>query len=89
MHKETEAQNIIFQHYAYTLEKQLRFKEVYYGYRNAVEQWKELQRESSFPVALNNYFTWVKTPPRLILPNRKTFTLLLNGVLVDNGTLKT
>lgn len=59
VHKETEAQNLIFQHYAYTLEKQLLFKEVYYGYRNALELWEELQRESNFPVGLNSYFTWV------------------------------
>ena len=60
MHEETKAQNLIFHHYAYVLEEQLRFKEVYYGYRNAVEQWKALQRESNFPVALKNYFAWVK-----------------------------
>jgi predicted O-linked N-acetylglucosamine transferase (SPINDLY family)/ADP-heptose:LPS heptosyltransferase len=59
-HNETEAQNLVFQHYAYVTEGQLRFKELYYGYGDAVEKWKRLQTEKQFPVFLRDYFPWVK-----------------------------
>jgi len=49
----------IFDHYAYVTESQLKFKENYYGYQNAVEQWKALQQVKDFPVNLKDYFSWV------------------------------
>ncbi len=59
-HHETEANGMVFQHYAYATEKQLRFKEIYYGYKNGVERWQTLQKQSNFPVFLRDYFPWVK-----------------------------
>ncbi|MHC4555826.1 MAG: glycosyltransferase [Planctomycetota bacterium] len=59
-HDETSAKKLIFQHYAYATEKQLAFKEIYYGYKNAVEQWQHLQQHRDFPVFLKEYFGWVK-----------------------------
>ncbi len=59
-HKETEPLDLVFQHYAYALEAQVRFKEVYYGYSKGVEGWKRLQAETKFPVRLSEYFQWVK-----------------------------
>jgi len=59
-HHETMAKKLVFQHYAYATEKQLVFKEIYYGYKNAVEQWRHLQRHKDFPVFLRDYFAWVK-----------------------------
>lgn len=58
-HKETEARQLVFQHYAYTTEKQVRFKELYYGYNNAVNQWKSLQQAQKFPILIKNYLAWV------------------------------
>ncbi|MHC1698303.1 MAG: glycosyltransferase [Geobacteraceae bacterium] len=58
-HGKTESAGLIFQHFAYATEAQLRFKEVYYGYHNAVKQWHELQRVISLPVLLRNHFQWV------------------------------
>jgi len=58
-HAETEKRNLVFQHYAYVIEKQLRFKEIYYGYSDAVKQWKKLQAQTRFPVWLRDYFEWV------------------------------
>ncbi|MEA3211416.1 MAG: hypothetical protein QOE70_4473 [Chthoniobacter sp.] len=58
-HAETEAAGLVFHHYAYATESQLQFKEVYYGYRNAVESWKRLQANDDFPCALKDYFPWV------------------------------
>ncbi|KJH71512.1 FkbM family methyltransferase [Aliterella atlantica] len=59
-HEETEKQGLIFQHFAYVTPEQLRFKEQYYGYKNAVNQWNQLQEQSHFPVLLREYFSWVQ-----------------------------
>ncbi len=59
LHDENEKNGLVFQHFAYILPSQLRFKELYYGYQNAVNQWQNLQQTQSFPVLLRNYFAWV------------------------------
>ncbi|MDX2216779.1 MAG: glycosyltransferase family 1 protein [Oculatellaceae cyanobacterium bins.114] len=58
-HDETEANGLIFQHFAYVLPEQLQFKERYYGYAGALSQWQTLQAEKHFPVRLRRYFSWV------------------------------
>ena len=60
LHEETEKQGLIFQHFAYCTPEQLRFKEQYYGYKGAISDWLRLQKQTQFPVALNNFFAWVK-----------------------------
>ena len=57
---DTAKKNLVFTHYAYALESQVKFKEVYYGYKGAVRQWQILQQAKQFPVYLRNYFSWVK-----------------------------
>jgi hypothetical protein len=59
-HELTESAGLIFQHLAYVLPEQLRFKELYYGYRGALEQWTALQRQQVWPVRLDRFFAWVK-----------------------------
>lgn len=59
-HAETEAQGLVFEHYAYVTESQLAFKEYYYGYPHAVQQWNSLQQTREFPALLRNHFAWVK-----------------------------
>ncbi|GJD23729.1 hypothetical protein RIVM261_086850 [Rivularia sp. IAM M-261] len=59
LHNETEENGLVFQHFAYVTEDQLRFKEQYYGYRNAVAEWKVLQQQTKLPVLLRKYFSWV------------------------------
>lgn len=49
----------IFDHYAYTLEAQLEFKENFYNYSGAVNHWKNLQRAQDLPCKLNKYLPWV------------------------------
>jgi hypothetical protein len=58
MHDETEAAGLVFQHFAYVTEAQLRFKEDYYGYAGAVEQWRSLQ-SAALPTRLGDHFAWV------------------------------
>jgi predicted O-linked N-acetylglucosamine transferase (SPINDLY family)/glycosyltransferase involved in cell wall biosynthesis len=60
LHHETEAEGLVFQHYAYATLEQLQFKRDYYGYQDAVEGWMRLQVQSSYPVALANFFSWVQ-----------------------------
>ncbi|MEH2420602.1 MAG: FkbM family methyltransferase [Nostoc sp.] len=60
VHQETENFGLVFQHFAYVTAEQLRFKEQYYGYNDAVSQWKALQETNKFPVLLREYLPWVK-----------------------------
>jgi glycosyltransferase involved in cell wall biosynthesis len=59
-HSETEARGLVFQHMSYTTEAQVRFKETYYGYKDAVTNWKLLQQDKSKYILLRKYFPWVK-----------------------------
>jgi ADP-heptose:LPS heptosyltransferase/glycosyltransferase involved in cell wall biosynthesis len=59
-HCETDAKQLVFDHYAYVTENQLRFKEIYYGYEGALDRWKALQKVDRFPVLLKEFFPWVK-----------------------------
>ena len=56
----TSSKGWIFDHYAYVLEDQIKFKENFYGYNGAYNQWKSLQLSSKFPTRLGNYLQWVK-----------------------------
>ncbi|MFZ1985883.1 MAG: tetratricopeptide repeat protein [Desulfatitalea sp.] len=60
IHAETEAAGLVFTHYAYALESQVRFKEAYYGYKGAVDQWRRLQNAERYPVRVGQYLGWVK-----------------------------
>ena len=60
VHQETENFGLVFQHFAYVTAEQLRFKEQYYGYNDAVSQWKALQETNKFPVLLREYLPWVR-----------------------------
>jgi glycosyltransferase involved in cell wall biosynthesis/Flp pilus assembly protein TadD/GT2 family glycosyltransferase len=64
-HGETEKHGLIFQHFAYVSVDQLRFKEIYYGYKNAVSQWQKLQSQKQFPLLLREYLSWVNDETRI------------------------
>lgn len=59
LHQETEKYGLLFQHFAYVTPEQLDFKESYYGYQNALQEWKNLQEETEFPVFLRDHLSWV------------------------------
>lgn len=59
-HAETEAAGLVFDHMAYTTEAQARFKESYYGYRDALAHWRRLQTEAVRPALLRDYLPWVQ-----------------------------
>lgn len=59
----------VFDHYAYATPEQARFKENFYGYVNALENWHKLQNNTSFPCKLRDYFHWV---PDDSIVNKKT-----------------
>lgn len=59
LHHEMELCGAVFDHFAYTTPEQARFKESYYGYTNAVEQWRKLQDHQGGSGHLRDYFAWV------------------------------
>jgi glycosyltransferase involved in cell wall biosynthesis len=59
-HDETEAAQLVFQHFAYVTPDQLRFKQEYYGYTDALACWAALQQQTRFPLRLRQYFPWVR-----------------------------
>ena len=58
-HSETEEHGLIFQHFSYVTKEQIKFKEQYYGYTDAICQWTALQKQKKFPLLLREYFAWV------------------------------
>ena len=55
---EMERAGAVFHHFAYACESQLQFKEVYYGYGDAREQWRALQAHSGSG-KLSDHLGWV------------------------------
>ena len=55
---DTRHEGLVFQHKAYILKKQLRFKEAYYGYHGATMNWLLLQKQHDFPLQLKEFFPW-------------------------------
>ena len=56
----TKDQGWIFNHYSYVNESQVAFKQNFYGYTDAVSQWKTLQHNDIYPCLLRKYLYWVK-----------------------------
>ncbi len=52
--------DISFDHFAYALESQVAYKERFYGYKDAVNHWKRLQENTSWPAPLSEFFPWAK-----------------------------
>ena len=59
-HRETEALGLVFQHYAYATEAQLKFKELYYGYKGARKKWREMQSAKTLPLQATHFFSWIR-----------------------------
>ena len=57
VHGETLSDDLVFRHLAYVITEQLRFKEIYYGYTDAVGQWEKLPQ--SGPLRLRDHLTWI------------------------------
>ena len=51
----TRDMGLVFDHWAYALEAQVKFKEFFYGYTGAVQHCKRLQAHNNFPTKLNNF----------------------------------
>lgn len=58
-HREMEAIGAVFDHFAYSTAEQAQFKESYYGYKGAVDQWRALQTYDRGSGHLRDYFAWV------------------------------
>jgi hypothetical protein len=49
---------VIFDHLAYVLPSQVEYKEKFYGYKQALAQWRQLQRNQSWPVNARTFLPW-------------------------------
>jgi hypothetical protein len=59
-HAETERAGLVFDHMAYVTEAQLRFKEHYYGYPDALAHWRKLQHNTKWPARVRDFLPWVE-----------------------------
>lgn len=75
---QTAAEGLVFSHYAYSLRKQIQFKETYYGYPGAVKAWEELQKASK-PCSLQTFFPWAYGNPT-VLEVKERLHLFVDGV---------
>lgn len=57
---DTTELDLVFDHWAYVFEKQVAFKEAYYGYQDATAHWRRLQQNGKWPVLLREFLPWVK-----------------------------
>ena len=55
----TEEFGLVFDHFAYSLPEQIKFKEQFYGYSGLFEQWEALQKTHG-PVRLNRFFNHIQ-----------------------------
>lgn len=60
--EETWKMGLVFDHFSFTTEKQLQFKEAYYGYQGATAAWKEMIEQSNSEVFIPNFLSWVHDP---------------------------
>jgi hypothetical protein len=56
----TMGHGLVFQHFAYCFPEQVAFKELFYGYKDAVSHWRRLQANTKWPVKLKTFLPWVK-----------------------------
>jgi hypothetical protein len=54
---ETLEAGITFQHFAYSIPAQVYFKEIYYGYTNALDRWKNLQ-DFKGKIRVHKFLPW-------------------------------
>jgi len=64
--EETEAMGLVFDHYAYATRKAVVFKERYYGYAGAAQNWDRLQANTKWPAKLRNFLPWVKDESEVV-----------------------
>lgn len=58
--EDTRGLGYVFSHWAYVFESQVAYKEKFYGYFGAVNQWKRLQsHRGPWPVKLKDFLPWV------------------------------
>jgi len=61
-HEETWCMGLIFDHFAYSTEQQLQFKEDYYGYKGAKESFQKMSSNQDSEILVKEYYSWIKDP---------------------------
>lgn len=57
--EQTRDAGLVFHHWAYMFEFQVRYKEIFYGYDNATTHWQRLQINKVWPCHVRSYLPWV------------------------------
>lgn len=57
--EQTEEVGLVFDHWSWVFEKQVAYKEKFYGYTDAVRHWRRLQANTVWPVKLKEFLPWV------------------------------
>lgn len=57
--EQTRDAGLVFQHWAYMFEKQVAYKQDFYGYKDAVKHWRRLQSNTQWPIKLKTFLPWV------------------------------
>jgi hypothetical protein len=57
--EETAAAGLVFNHYAFILPEQVKFKETRYGFAGALDGWKRLQEVQQLPVDIHDFLPWL------------------------------
>lgn len=56
----TRAEGLVFQHWAWVFDWQVALKERFYGYRDALRHWQQLQTNTAWPIVnLHDWLPWV------------------------------
>jgi len=58
--REARARGIGFDHYGFVTDRQLRFKEKYYGYRAAPSLWRHMKKTAPVGALVRRYLPWVR-----------------------------
>lgn len=64
---ETARCGLIFDHFAYATEAQVAYKERFYGYAGATDEWRRLQAHEHFPVQLKKFWPWIKDGRTMVI----------------------
>ena len=56
---QTERMGLVFEHYSYVYRSQLVEKQSFYGYKNCVQEWEALQRNTEWPIDASKFCSWI------------------------------
>lgn len=56
----TKHHGLVFSHYAYCTPQQLEYKQAFYGYSKALDEWERFQKNKKWPVDVSQFLHWIE-----------------------------